>query len=96
MNSIRATEKQMRNLQKQRHAYDIQVMVLSNPLFKNLGKRDQKNLVKLIYKAEMMEMFMRDSQIVHINDSFDQIVEDVANMLNEGYEGDEDGEEEQR
>jgi len=86
----------MRNLQKQRHAYDIQVMVLSNPLFKNLGKRDQKNLVKLIYKAEMMEMFMRDSQIVHINDSFDQIVEDVANMLNEGYEGDEDGEEEQR
>jgi len=86
----------MRNLQKQRHAYDIQVMVLSNPLFKNLGKRDQKNLVKLIYKAEMMEMFMRDSQIVRINDSFDQIVEDVANMLNEGYEGDEDGEEEQR
>jgi TRAP-type C4-dicarboxylate transport system substrate-binding protein len=96
MNSIRATEKQMRNLQKQRHAYDIQVMVLSNPLFKNLGKRDQKNLVKLIYKAEMMEMFMRDSQIVRINDSFDQIVEDVANMLNERYEGDEDGEEEQR
>jgi hypothetical protein len=86
----------MRGLQKQRHAYDIQVMVLSNPLFKNLGKRDQKNLVKLIYKAEMMEMFMRDSQIVRINDSFDQIVEDVANMLNERYEGDEDGEEEQR
>jgi len=93
MNSIRATERQMRALQKQRHAYDIQLMILSNPLFKNLDKRDQKTLVKLIYKAELMEMYMRDSHIVRINDSFDQIVEDVANMLNDRYEESEDGEE---
>jgi len=83
----------MRALQKQRHAYDIQLMILSNPLFKNLDKRDQKTLVKLIYKAELMEMYMRDSHIVRINDSFDQIVEDVANMLNDRYEESEDGEE---
>lgn len=71
----------MRKLQKQRHIYEIQMMVLSNPLFKNLNKRDQKQLVKLIYKAEMIETYMRDRQIVRINDSFEDIVENVARML---------------
>jgi TRAP-type C4-dicarboxylate transport system substrate-binding protein len=88
MSSIRATETQMRKLQKQRHLYDIQMMVLSNPLFKNLNKREQKQLVKLIYKAEMMEVYMRDRQIVRINDSFDDIVESVARMLDEVDERD--------
>ncbi len=83
MSSIRATETQMRKLQKQRHVYDIQMMVLSNPLFKNLNKREQKKLVKLIYKAEMIETYMRDRQIVRINDSFDDIVENVARMLDD-------------
>lgn len=83
MSSIRATETQMRKLQKQRHIYDIQMMVLSNPLFKNLNKRDQKQLVKLIYKAEMIETYMRDRQIVRINDSFEDIVENVARMLDD-------------
>jgi TRAP-type C4-dicarboxylate transport system substrate-binding protein len=83
MSSIRATEKQMRRLQKQRHIYDIQMMVLSNPLFKNLNKREQKQLVGLIYKAEMMEMYMRDRQILRVNDSFDDIVESVARMLDD-------------
>jgi len=73
----------MRKLQKQRHIYDIQMMVLSNPLFKNLNKRDQKQLVKLIYKAEMIETYMRDRQIVRINDSFEDIVENVARMLDD-------------
>lgn len=83
----------MRKLQQQRHLYDIKMMVLSNPLFKNLSERDQKKLVKLIYKAEMMETFMRDKQIIRINDSFEEIVENVANMLNDAM-GEEDDEEE--
>lgn len=95
MNSIRATERQMQKLQKQRHLYDIKIMVLGNPLFKNLSERDQKKLVKLIYKAEMIETYMRDRQIVRINDSFEDIVENVARMLEDlddrDYrEGDED------
>jgi TRAP-type C4-dicarboxylate transport system substrate-binding protein len=88
MNSIRATERQMRKLQKQRHMYDIKMMVLSNPIFKNLSERDQKKIVGLIYKAEMMEMYMRDRQIVRINDSFEDIVEGVARMLDEVDERD--------
>jgi len=73
----------MRKLQRQRHLYDIQMMVLSNPLFKNLNKREQKQLVKLIYKAEMIETYMRDRQVVRINDSFEDIVENVARMLDD-------------
>ncbi len=80
----------MRKLQQQRHLYDIKLMVLNNPLFKNLSERDQKKLVKLIYKAEMMEVFMRDRQIMRINDSFEEIVENVANMLNDALDRDED------
>lgn len=78
----------MQKLQKQRHIYDIEMMVLSNPLFKNLSKRDQKTLVKLIYKAEMIEVFMRDRQIVRINESFDDIVDSVARMLDEADQRD--------
>jgi hypothetical protein len=86
MSSIRSTERQLRKLQKQRHLYDIQMMVLSNPLLKNLGKKDQKVLVKLIYKAEMVEIYMRDKQIVRVNESFDDIVDSVARMLDDALE----------
>ena len=65
-------------------------MVLSNPLFKNLSEWDQKRLVKLIYKAEMMEIYMRDKQIIRVNESFEDIVDSIANMINEGLEDDED------
>lgn len=87
----------MRKLQQQRHMYEIQMMILSNPIFKNLDKRDQKRLAGLIYKAEMMEMYMRDRQIVRINDSFEDIVEGVVRMLDEvdereGRERDDDEE----
>ena len=86
MSSIRATERQLRRLQKQRHLYDIQMMILSNPLLKNLDKRDQKTLVKLIYKAEMVESYMRDKQIIRVNDSFEDIVENVARLLDDAMD----------
>lgn len=86
MSSIRATERQLRRLQKQRHLYDIQMMILSNPLLKNLDKRDQKTLIKLIYKAEMVESYMRDKQIIRVNDSFEDIVENVARLLDDAMD----------
>jgi len=92
MNSIRATERQMRKLQKQRHMYDIKMMIMGNPMFKNLSEWDQRRLAKLIYKAEMMEIYMRDKQIIRINDDFEDIVQNVADMLNQ-HLGDEDEDE---
>jgi len=73
--------------------YDIQMMILSNPLFKNLSARDQKKLVKLVYKAEMIESYMRDREIVRINESFEDVVENVTRIINESLrdDGDEDG-----
>ena len=90
MNSIRATERQMRKLQKQRHMYDIKMMILSNPLFKNLTEREQTQLAKLIYKAEMMEVYMRDKQIIRINDDFEDIVQNVADILNQAMNDEEE------
>lgn len=92
MNSIRATERQMRKLQKQRHMYDIKMMIMGNPMFKNLSEWDQRRLAKLIYKAEMMEIYMRDKQIIRINDDFEDIVQNVADMLNQ-HMGEEDEDE---
>ena len=71
--------------------YDIQQMILSNPMLKNLGDRDQKTLKRLIYKAEMIEMFMRDKQIIRINESFEDIVNNVADMINDALDADRDG-----
>lgn len=92
---MRVNERALRRLQKQRHLYDIQAMILTNPLFKNLSKREQKKLQKLIYKAEMTEMFIRDRNLIRVNQSFDQIVQGVANMLNDMME-DQDEEERRR
>ena len=93
---MKINERQLRKLQKQRHMYDIQQMILANPMFKNLNKRDQGILAKLIYKAELTEMFMRDRNIVRMNQSFEQIVGQVLDMLDESMaesdiDDDEDG-----
>lgn len=82
---MRINENSLRRLQKQRHMYDIQRMILANALFKNLNKRDQRVLQKLIYKAELAEMFMRDRNVVRINQSFDEIIESVMDMLDGPY-----------
>jgi hypothetical protein len=82
---LKINERSLRRLQKQRHMYDIQRMILANPLFKNLNERDQKVLQKLIYKAELAEMYMRDRNVVRINQSFDEIVESVMDMLDGPY-----------
>ena len=82
---MRITENSLRRLQKQRHLYDIQRMILANPLFKNLNTRDQKILQKLIYKAEMSEMFIRDRDVIRMNHSFDEIMESVMDMMDGPY-----------
>jgi hypothetical protein len=71
-------------------------MILANPLFKNLDARDQKTLQKLIYKAEMAEMFMRDRNVVRINQSFDEIIESVMDMIEGGPFTEEELEEKRR
>jgi hypothetical protein len=64
-------------------------MILANPLFKNLNAKDQKVLQKLIYKAEISEMYMRDRSVVRMNQSFDEIMENVLDMIDGPFDEEE-------
>ncbi len=86
----------MRKLQKQRHFYDIKLMLLNNDIFKNLSDKDHRVLIKIIYKAEMIEMYMRDKGVLRINDTFEDIVEGVANLLSDSFESDEEDDDRDR
>jgi hypothetical protein len=70
-------ERQLRKIQKQRHMSNIAIMILNNPVFKNLSDADQKKMAKLIYKAEMIEMHARDKDIIRLNSSFQNIVDAI-------------------
>lgn len=70
-------DRQLRKLQKTRHLADIKRMILANPIFKNLDERDQKKLSKLIYKAESLELYARERDIMRVNDSFDEIIDAI-------------------
>lgn len=92
-------ERQLLKIQKQRHMSNIFIMLLNNPLFKNLSDKDQRRMAKLIYKAEMIEMHARDRSLVRNNESFQSIVDALNNAINTEFgrdfiedEFDEDGE----
>lgn len=72
-------ERQLLKIQKQRHMSDIIIMLLNNPMFKNLTERDQKKMAKLIYKAEMIEMHARNRRIMRVNESFQDIITAIMN-----------------
>lgn len=70
-------ESQLRKIQKQRHMSNILIMILNNPIFKNLNDKDRFKMAKLIYKAEMIEMHARDKDIVRVNTSFQNIIDAI-------------------
>jgi hypothetical protein len=72
-------ERNLLKIQKQRHLSDIRIMLLNNTLFKNLSERDQKKMMRLIYKAEMIEMHARDRRLVRVNESFQDIITAIMN-----------------
>ncbi len=72
-------ERKLLKIQKQRHLSDIRIMLLNNSLFKNLSERDMNKMIKLIYKAEMIEMHARDRKIVRVNQSLQDIITAIMN-----------------
>lgn len=84
-------DRQLRKLQKTRHMADIKRMILANPIFKNLSERDQKKLALLVYKAESLEMYAREKDIMRVSDSFDEII-DAINLALSPDPDDEDDE----
>lgn len=85
-------ERYVRKVQKQRHMGNIDLMVLSNPIFKNLSDRDRKKLGRIIYKAEMIEMHVRDKSLMRVNDSFQDIIDAIglAIMQEDGPDDDDE------
>jgi hypothetical protein len=77
-------ESQLRKIQKQRHMSNIYIMLLNNPIFKNLSRADQKKMAKLIYKAEMIEVHARDKELIRVNTS----IQDIMNALRVSLEDD--------
>lgn len=87
-------ERQLLKIQKQRHMSNIRIMLLNNPMFKNLSERDQKKMSKLIYKAEMIEIHARDRRILRVNESFEDII--TAIMNNPDFKDDEEDEDDEK
>jgi myo-inositol-1-phosphate synthase len=71
-------ERQVRKVQKNRHMTEIQLNIASNSVFKNLSQRDRVKLAKLIYKAEMVEFYIRERSLDRVNNAFREM---IANAL---------------
>ena len=84
-------ERQLQKIQKQRHMSDILLMLLNNSVFKNLSSRERKQMASLIYKAEMIEMAVRNRKIVRVNESFQDIMNGLMNSgMFDDFDDDED------
>ena len=69
---------------------NIYIMLLNNPIFKNLPDKDQRAMAKLIYKAEMIEMHARDRTLIRTNESFQSIVDAINGAINADFGDDRD------
>lgn len=84
-------ERQLQKIQKQRHMSDILLMLLNNNVFKNLTTSERKKMANLIYKAEMVEMAVRNRKIVRVNESFQDIMNGLMNSgIFDDFDDDED------
>lgn len=70
---------------------DILLMLLNNNVFKNLTASERKKMANLIYKAEMVEMAVRNRKIVRVNESFQDIMNGLMNSgIFDDFDDDED------
>ena len=71
-------ERQVRKVQKNRHMTEIQLNIAANSVFKNLSHKDRTKLAKIIYKAEMVEFYIREKDLNRVNSAFQEM---IANAL---------------
>lgn len=74
-------EAHIRKIQKNRHVSDIMMSINSNSIFKNLTARDKNKLAKLIYKAELIETYVRDKDVMRVSKSFQEIIANAMMQL---------------
>lgn len=89
-------ENQIRRIQKNRHVADIMLSINSNSIFKNLSPRDKNKLAKLIYKAELVEIYVRERDLFKINNSFKEMIDNIMLQMDEDFKkSDSDDEEDE-
>ena len=85
-------ERQVRKVQKNRHMTEIQLNIAANSVFKNLSARDRLKMAKLIYKAEMVEFYIREKDLTKVNTAFQEMIATALMNIDAAYEEDEDDE----
>jgi myo-inositol-1-phosphate synthase len=83
-------ERYIRKLQKNRHLAEISFNILANTTFKNLTARERKQMAKLIYKAELLEMEIKSRKVAETMKSFKDLMDTIDMQLKDGDFGDDD------
>ena len=82
-------ERQIRKVQKNRHMTEIQLSIASNSVFKNLTHRDRLKLARIIYKAELIEFYIREKDLARVNKNFQEIIDNaIRNLQDRGIDVD--------
>lgn len=74
-------ERQVRKVQKNRHMTEIMLNIAQNSVFKNLTQRDRMKLAKIIYKAEIVEFYIRERDLNKVNAAFHDMIANALNNL---------------
>lgn len=85
-------ERQVRKVQKNRHMTEIQLNIAANSVFKNLSHRDRAKLAKIIYKAEMVEFYIREKDLTKINTAFQDMIANALMNIDASFEEDDEDE----
>lgn len=88
-------ERQVRKVQKNRHMTEIQLNIASNSVFKNLSQRDRVKLAKLIYKAEMVEFYIRERNLSKVNSAFREMIATALMNLDAEFDIEDDDDDEE-
>lgn len=86
-------ERQVRKVQKNRHMTEIQLNIAANSVFKNLSHRDRTKLAKIIYKAELVEFYIREKDLGKVNAAFQEMIANALRNIDDAFDEDEDGDE---
>jgi myo-inositol-1-phosphate synthase len=74
-------ERYIRKLQKNRHIAEIQFNILANVTFKNLTARERKQMAKLIYKAELLEMEIKSRKVAETMKTFKDLMDTIEMQI---------------
>ena len=76
-------ERQVRKVQKNRHMTEIMLNIAQNSVFKNLTQRDRMKLARIIYKAEIVEFYIREKDLNKVNTAFQEMIASALMSLDD-------------